>query len=235
LVSKNRFILGNLTLTNYDHDHYSGLPYLIIKVHIDTIQFSRNLTADEIFDQKPVKTGALDAVCDLKRRYTNDAVNHNPPYTKVSFHLNKSDFGNQEINTNNLSQIVFVKYKEAVICISGDLEQTGWDIMLEKENVKDWLKQTGILIAAHHGRENGYAEEIFGYCRPECVIISDKKIIHGTQVGMSQAYSQHVVGDGIILNEDMNRKRKVLTTRNDGHLWIRITDNGSRIYRSFNT
>lgn len=35
-----RPVLSNLTLTNYDCDHFSGLPYLMSKASIATIRFA---------------------------------------------------------------------------------------------------------------------------------------------------------------------------------------------------
>jgi hypothetical protein len=226
-------ILGNLTLTNYDHDHFSGLPYLSEKVHIDTIRFPKNISAEELLGIKPEKTKALDSVCHLKRTYTVSASYHQPPYRKAAFYLERHHFPmDREISTNNLSQVVFVEYLGTKICISGDLEADGWELMLGNENFKQWLIGTNVFIAAHHGRENGYAEEVFEYCFPECIIISDKKIVHGTQEGMSQAYAEHVIGEGVYLNGDLRNPRKVLTTRSDGHILIRLGDNGVRAYKS---
>lgn len=226
-------VLGNLTLTNYDHDHFSGLPHLCEKVRIDTIRFPKNISTEELLGIKAERTEALNSVCYLKRTYTASAPHHQPPYTKATFYLEQQHFPeDQEVGTNNLSQVVFVEYLGTTFCISGDLEEAGWELMLRKENFKDWLSKTNVFIAAHHGRENGYAEEAFEHCSPECVIISDKRVVHGTQEGMSQAYAEHVMGVGVYLNGDIENPRKVLTTRSDGHIVIRLGDNGARAYRS---
>lgn len=143
-------------------------------------------------------------------------------------------FPNKECDTNNLSQIVFVKYGGSVICISGDVEKDGWEQLLAKEDFKTWLAATNVFVAAHHGRENGYAEEIFEFCFPECIIFSDKRMVHGTQEGMVQAYENHVKGNGVFLREPKNLDpRKVLTTRKDGHIWLRFNSSGTREYRTF--
>jgi hypothetical protein len=79
----------------------------------------------------------------------------------------------------------------------------------------------------------GFNENVFKYCKPEVIILSDKDIIHKTQEGQTQTYAGEVSGNGIVLNGKTEQLRKVLTTRSDGHLWIRIEDNGSRTYKSF--
>ena len=225
-------ILSNLTLTNYDQDHFSGAPYLRSKVGIHTVTFASNLTSLEIKElkEKP-HTDALQHVCYVKDTYIYPVPAYAPPYIKQTFHLQKGDLESHD--TNNLSQIVFIEYNNSVICISGDLEEKGWKALLEKQpGIKTWLARTNIFIASHHGRDNGYCPEIFSYCKPECIIISDKGIMHDTQRNMSSVYGEHVAGAGVYFNNNLS-KRKVLTTRDDGHIWVQLHPGGSRIYRNF--
>ncbi len=85
-----KYVLGNLTLTNYDHDHFSGISYLRSKTHIWSIQFADNLSSQEIIAQKPIITNALKDICDLKETYTVRPVpGFAPPYTKNLFSLAK--------------------------------------------------------------------------------------------------------------------------------------------------
>lgn len=226
-----RRVLSNLALTNYDHDHFSGLPYLADKVHISTVSFAKNLTSGEIRSLKEESTDALDKLCEIKDTYIHDAPYHTPPYARQFFHLEKHHFPNGDYDTNNLSQVMFVNYHGTTICIGGDLEAVGWTELLKNDGFKEWLRAIDIFIASHHGRENGYAEEIFQHCSPECVIISDKEMVHGTQDGMAQTYASHVRGNGVTFgNLRALTGRKVLTTRNDGHILIKLAPNGVRAY-----
>ena len=226
-------ILSNLTLTNYDQDHFSGVPYLRSKVGIHTVSFAPNLTSSEIknLKEKP-HTDALQNVCYVKDTYIHPVPAYIPPYIKQTFYLQKEDLENHD--TNNLSQIVFIEHNGSVICISGDLEEKGWETLLEKQPlIKIWLARANIFIASHHGRDNGYYPDIFSYCKPECIIISDKGIIHDTQRNMSSVYGAHVTGAGVFFNDDPLNRRKVLTTRDDGHIWVQLHPGGNRIYRNF--
>lgn len=235
LLPKNQygqFVLGNLTITNYDHDHFSGLPYLMTKAHVSTVRLAHNISTPELIASKTDYTRALDKVCYLKDNYIHPAPGHAPPYAVTTFSLPRHCFPEGRCDTNNLSQIVFVSYAGSIICISGDVEEAGWKRLLLNEQAKAWLQATRVLVAAHHGRENGYAKEIFDHCSPECVIFSDKETVHGTQEGMAQLYSNHVIGDGIsFIREGSVQSRKVLTTRNDGHLWLRFHPDGRREYK----
>jgi len=227
-------ILKNLTLTNFDQDHFSGLPYLIDKVEIETTRFPKNISSAELKGLKDEITKPIEEVIKIIDNLGN-SVTLEAPYNKHSFHLQQSDFPNEDIDTNKLSQIVFVAYNGTCICMPGDLTSDAWCKILKKAKVLELLKQTQIFVASHHGREDGYNENIFKHCRPEVIILSDKDIIHKTQEGQTKTYAGEVKGNGIILNDKTDQPRKVLTTRSDKHIWIRIEDNGTRIYKSFAT
>ncbi len=231
--SVGKHILSNLTLTNYDHDHFSGLPYLRSKVKISSVKFPKNLTSVEVKKIKPEVTDALTHVTDIMDTYTADVTDYNPPFTKHCFYLEKSDFPDTAVNTNKLSQLVFITYNGTRICLPGDLTSPAWEKHLLNKNVQTLLAGTDILIAPHHGREDGYNEKIFDFCKPECIILSDTYIKHDTQQGMTQLYASKINGNGVSFNGNSQNLRKTLTTRSDGHIWIRIEDNQSRIYRSF--
>lgn len=225
----NRHVLGNLTITNYDHDHFSGLPKIMGKVHIDTVRLPKNISSQELKDCKEESTDALEKICHLKDTYTGNAENHTPPYRKLSYYLDQNELDNNDINTNHLSQIVFIEYGDSHICVAGDLEATAWEKILQKQGVIENLQKTNVLIAPHHGRENGYHADIFKHCTPECIVISDKALMYGTQDAMAQTYSNHVVGNGVSFGNEL---RKVLTTRKDGHILISFDRNGKRSYQS---
>jgi len=222
--------LNNLTLTNYDQDHFSGLPYLRSKVAITSVCFAPNLTSSEVkgLKEKP-HTEALEHTCHMKDTYIYPVPDY---FVTEQFYLQKEHL--EDYDTNNLSQVVFIEHNGSVICVSGDLEEQGWKTLLEKKpEIKIWLAKTNIFVASHHGRDNGYYPEIFSHCKPECIIISDKGIMHDTQKDMAAVYGNHVCGEGIVLNNDSVNKRKVLTTRDDGHIYIQLFPGSVRLYNNF--
>ena len=229
--------IGNLVITNYDHDHFDGLPYLLQKAVIKTAYFAKNLSIDELIDIKDEVTPALVSLVDLRSRFTSAVIDFQPSYRTDIFSLTSSELVAAGITptTNHLSQMIFVEAGKNVICIPGDLEKQSWNLMLQKPSVCNWLKKTNIFFASHHGRENGYHEEVFDYCYPDCIIISDKDVVHGTQQGMSSVYAKHVLGDGVALETTSGvTNRKVLTTRKDGHLHIQLDTQGNARYISPN-
>jgi len=223
--------LGNLTITNYDHDHFSWLPDLRKKTEIWTSRLPKNISSAELKSHKDEVTYALEHICYMKDTYTGTAEDFKPVYTMNTYHLEQSDLDG-DLNTNHLSQMVFIEFGSSKICVAGDLEKPAWEKILKKPEVRDHLNKVNVLIAPHHGRENGYHEAIFQYCSPEVIVISDKDIVHDTQNGMAQLYSSHVRGGGINFNGSW---RKVLTTRSDGHILIEFEPNGARSYSPLRT
>lgn len=228
--------LGQLIITNYDQDHFSNIKaFEHYNIKIRTVRFSKNISSSEIRMDKSTETEALAKVLEIKDTYTVTATNHKPPYVISTYSLSQKELDEQDIaiTTNNLSQIVFIEYLGTKICICGDIEEPAWQYILNKrQDIWEHLINVNILVASHHGRENGYCERFFNFCNPECVIISDKPIIHKTQEGVVQNYAKHV-DEGIFLNGDSKNLRKVLTTRNDGNILIRIYPNGIREYKTF--
>ena len=119
-------------------------------------------------------------------------------------------------DTNNLSLVSFLQYDGMSIIIPGDLEKAGWLKLLENPTFCEDLKKVNVFVASHHGRENGYYEEVFNYSKPDIVIISDKEIVHETQ---DHVYAQHANG----IPFDNGTTRYVLTTRSDGSIRIEKT------------
>jgi beta-lactamase superfamily II metal-dependent hydrolase len=204
------------------------------KTHIHSVLFPKNLSSAEVKALKPKTTEALDKLTNMMDKYTGTLLEYSPPFKKASFYLHKTDFPGGTYDTNKLSQLIFVNFNNTTICIPGDLTFDAWDKHLQNQEVQSFLRLTDVFIASHHGREDGFNEKVFSYCKPEVIILSDSFVQHGTQQGMSQLYASKITGNGIVFNANRNQLRKTLTTRSDGHIWIRIESDGSRTYRNLN-
>jgi hypothetical protein len=130
-------------------------------------------------------------------------------------------------DTNNLSLVVFITFGAFKILFPGDLEEAGWRTLLCYPDFQSELRATTILVASHHGRQNGYCKEVFDYCRPQAVIMSDKSIVHDTQL-MAQIYHNEVVksNSGGVFIATTGKRRHVLTTRRDGHIQFDVAASG---------
>lgn len=118
-------------------------------------------------------------------------------------------------DTNNLSLVVFLHVHGLRMILPGDLEKPGWLALMRNPYFLAELGHVNVFVAGHHGRENGYCKDVFRFCAPELIVMSDGEKKHATQE-MAGKYARHASGCRI-----GERDRYVLTTRNDGTIWFK--------------
>lgn len=220
-----RKTLDYLFITNADHDHYSDLHDLVRIV--DVHWFHRGWFTSEQF--LAMKRGPLS---DDARSY--DTLNRSHVYPSALVlpfdegmdgitHMSFSNTYGVFTDTNNLSVATFFSYNGFQVLFPGDLEEEGWQELLKNAAFREQLGATTILVASHHGRFDGFCAEVFNYCDPLAVVISDKEILHDTQEGMAALYGSMLNRDGVVVKNSLAR-RKVLTTRSDGNIRFDVTD-----------
>ncbi|MBE9137069.1 hypothetical protein IQ254_07615 [Nodosilinea sp. LEGE 07088] len=214
LLKRGHRSIESFFVTNYDQDHISDLPNLYSKLTIQTLYRNKSISAEELRRLK-LQSGSLSdamkVLLSMMTSYTATVTNapEFPNITWQIFHNNYPEFE----DTNNISLVIFLKLKNTTFLIPGDLEKPGWEKLLHKPTFRQALGEVDYLIASHHGRENGYCKQVFDYCTPLAVIMSDGPKKHATQE-MVSTYAQHA--KGIQFN---GKTRYVLTTRTDGTLW----------------
>jgi beta-lactamase superfamily II metal-dependent hydrolase len=228
-----RYVLGRTTLdylfiTNADQDHMSDLRGLgQAGLTVDTLIRNPSYTGTTM---RAIKLGSGPLTGDAEW-YVGACDSFNVP-TSLPFNQGMNGitcdlFHNpfpRFIDTNNLSLVVFISYDRVNFLFPGDLERDGWLALLERPDFRARLSTVDVLMASHHGRENGYCAEVFEICRPQAVVISDKPIVHDTQLTVPD-YRAVVRDAGVAVRTTMKR-RHVLTTRRDG--WIQFeVDNGN--------
>lgn len=224
--------LDYLLITNADQDHMSGLQGLW-DAGINVPVMHHNPTfGPAAFEAVKRQSGPLtrDAQRYLQNLGTFTApIDH--PFDTSMGGITMSMFWNPWpyfTTTNDLSLVVFIKYGAFGILFPGDLEVAGWRNHLREQTFREMLRDVDVLVASHHGRESGYCEEVFEYCHPQAVVMSDKAIVHDTQ-GMTNTYHNHVVRNhpnGVMVRSSGNR-RHVLTTRSDGWIQFEVNDQGT--------
>jgi len=125
--------------------------------------------------------------------------------------------------TNDLSLVVIVQYGSFKIVFAGDLEVAGWRRLLALPSFLLDLMGTNILVASHHGRENGCCAEIFKLFKPEIVLISDDERQYESQ-DTDDWYRNRCIGARLIANPA--ERRYVMTTRKDGSMRINVLPDG---------
>ncbi len=207
--------LDLLAITNYDEDHVSGLPNLRKNVEIGKLWRNKSVSPDSLVKLKSedgMGVGIDELVTMAKTyTYTGGTPFEMPGVERSAFHLNYPEFDDE----NNLSFVIHLKINDVGFLFPGDLETLGWETLLERnEKFQDAVANTNVLIASHHGRENGICTDIFDVygCKPVWIVISDKGYMHETQNTVDY-YATKCQGFKF-----RGSDRKVLTTRNDGKI-----------------
>jgi beta-lactamase superfamily II metal-dependent hydrolase len=216
--------LERLIVTNYDEDHASGFANLYANIAVFGLQRNANVSAQFVHHLKS-EDGIGSGVAGLANAfslYTGPALPTMVDDVTITAFCNQPGvppFGFDD--ENNLSLCVFVSCGVHRIIFPGDMEKAGWKALLQNPWFVQQLKGITLFVASHHGRENGYCEEVLNLCPSiQAVIISDKKKGHQSQetVDRYRNYAR-----GFVYNGD---NRHVLTTRRDGTMHFEIPSVG---------
>jgi beta-lactamase superfamily II metal-dependent hydrolase len=219
LKSQGIYTLQMLAITNYDEDHVSGIADLCDNINVQWL--FRNKSVDTTILKK-LKTedgmgrGIERLAYEIDNTFTGSGQQE-PIYQNVEkqiFYTNYPAFDDE----NNLSLVLFLRCHGIGILFPGDLEKEGWLNLLKNESFKTALRQTHVLIAPHHGRENGCCKEIKQYCNPYYVVISDKGYMYDTQKTIP--FYKDMARGGPFRGET----RYVLTTRCDNSITFQLSD-----------
>ncbi len=221
-----------LAVLNLDEDHVDDLPYLMQSATIGAFFSNPTISAAALHRMKRETGGmraGVAAASAILGQFGRGDVGTIPIDTgdvHICTYYNR--FGLDFSDTNNLSLAVFVRYAGVTVLFAGDLEVAGWRRLLARPNFCADLSTVQVVVAAHHGRASGLCDEIFQYCRPEIVVISDKEKMHDTQETHRYFYSRT---RGIPLFDSgskrlTSQRRYVYTTRSDGKITIDVVPQG---------
>ena len=213
--------IHRLFVTNYDEDHIADLPMLRQKFNIEVLTRNASVNSTQLRNLKePPISSAMSTLLQMVDSYTGEVSNEQlePPGIQVQTFCNTYP---SFTDTNNLSLLTFLNIGGVSLALPGDLERQGWLQLLKKPDVCELLKRVNIFVASHHGRENGYCKEVFDYCKPALVVMSDGAIQYDTQ-RMASTYGQHAIGEWFNHKQRGREWRKVLTTRNDGPISVTV-------------
>lgn len=204
-------------VTNYDEDHISDLPAVRRNLDVQSLTRNTSLSSEQIRSLKaPPISPAMSELLGMVDTWTGvlSPEQIEPAGLRVwFFHNDYPGF----TDTNNLSLLTFLDVGGVSFALGGDLERSGWLALLQEPHVQGLLKRVNVFVASHHGRESGYCPEIFEYCKPRLVVMSDGPIQHDTQL-MASIYARHASGEMFNMPSGLER-RKVVTTRKDGNIY----------------
>jgi beta-lactamase superfamily II metal-dependent hydrolase len=211
-----------LVVTNYDEDHVSGFRNLIeqgVNVH----QILRNpAVAPATIAHLKSEDGMGSGIDALVRVLTLvpevDVVgNQFPMPNGVSMEWFWNPYPHFD-DENNLSLVVVLDVYGFKFMFPGDMETRGFRNLLNTNaRFRAIVSEVTVLVASHHGRENGICEDMFDTwgCRPKLVVISDDYKQHATQETTNYYGSKARGIAGFRYDQGL---RRVLTTRSDGEL-----------------
>jgi competence protein ComEC len=136
-------------------------------------------------------------------------------------------------NLNNHSIVTFLRYANSTVCLPGDNEDPSWRELLADGSFRTWLSSTDVFVASHHGRDAGYCEDVFAYCKPYLVVISDGP---ASETSALDKYRAKAKG-WIVYSRatGASQERWALTTKADGSIFVTTGYNGNTPFLSVTT
>jgi len=220
--------LDQLIVTNYDEDHVSGYPNLLAHgVNVNWIVRNTSVTPATLRGLKQeagMGPGIATLLKSLEGYFSpGGSPNPMPTFPGVSLEYFRNEYPVFD-GENNLSLVVYMTVCGTTFLFPGDMESDGFEHLLETNlRFRQVVSNINVLVASHHGRENGICEAIFDTygCRPQVVIISDDYKQYDTQETVNYYASK---ASGIANFRGLGNSRRVLTTRRDGDIcftWIK--------------
>lgn len=225
------------------------LHYLVIShPHADHISdisnmFDLNLKPKVLLqpkgiDPEKIKGGNQSEDSEIIKRYLKLDRTYTDPVTEWQDPSNPNNNGRVSIrhfrqtekgtsNLNNYSIVSVIEYANEKMLIPGDIESAGWEVLMGRSDFLAAIAGTTIFVASHHGREAGFYSKVFKCFTPDVVIVSDDKY---SDTSVTNKYNFQAKGVWVKSISNRNStERYVLTTRNDGAIYIGIDDNGKEI------
>jgi beta-lactamase superfamily II metal-dependent hydrolase len=233
LIGRGIWELDKLVVSNYDEDHVSGYIDLITLVDIKVLVRNASVAPSVIRTLKSedgMGAGIAHLVHTIEHYFTGgppSAVEDDLGDTTLTFFRNTPGippFGFDD--ENNLSLVMFVTCGAHRLIFPGDMEKAGWRALLQDPLFIVYLSRVTLFVASHHGRENGYLEEVMRLCpNVRAVIISDKKRGLQSQETVND-YRRHATG----VRMSDGSERRVLTTRRDGYMRFEFLSTNSTFH-----
>lgn len=219
LLQEHCHSLDCLIVPTYSEEHLSGLADLLRQslgngLPINLLVVNPSITQEQFQGLEAVKQrfgNALTTTTDWHSEYGKNSQTLKIHEVNFSFFWNNyPDFQ----DAKNLSLVTFISYQDINLILPSDLEADGWRALLKSETFRDRLRRVNIFVAAAHGREEGYCAEVFEYCRPELIIVSNESN-QRLSPKMFNQYQKHAKGcpNGVC-------DRKFLSTQDNGIITI---------------
>ncbi|MEM8575660.1 MAG: hypothetical protein AAGF48_13615 [Pseudomonadota bacterium] len=226
-----------LAFQNFDEDHVRDLPHLLERCSVQRLFGNPTVNAEGLKWMKDRRDGmglGIETAHSLLSRYGAGLCGGLLQESEASVICFWNRFSKQPTFTrdfadeNNLSVPILIRWRGFSILFCGDMTDAGWQPILQFPLLYNLLTSVDILVAGHHGRDDGRSEKLLSRHLPRATVISDGRMQYGTQEGVVDWYRRRTLGverPGRFIGDPPER-RKVFTTRRDGCITIDVNHQG---------
>lgn len=217
--------IDELIITHPHRDHLDDIDQLG-SMGLRVLRTPRHLREDEIRGgNKPGDQSIIEKYIALCRYYSEPVASGADPCDAAQAGMAIECFfpmACARTSLNDQSIVTFMNYEGVTVCLPGDNESPSWRELMALPRFREWLKQTNVFVAAHHGREAGYCEDVFALCKPYIVIVSDGPC----DTTAVDKYWEKASGWKVwSRSSGEGKQRRVLTTRSDGSVYVTVGRN----------
>lgn len=219
---KNINTIHELQISHPHTDHFDDIINISKKSILSFRCPNLDSFKDNVIGWKKSDKNKINRLREIKRTIAanNDAVLNGNNFAHTVWFPENVDFN----NPNTASIVTTLSYQGVTILYGGDLPSSGWDNLLNKKEFIATIKNTAIFKVPHHGRQEGCSDALFKIISPKLCIISDKSLDKDNQNTVATSwYSARSSGCNVV---GYDTPRKVLTTRTDGSIFVKINNEG---------
>jgi competence protein ComEC len=228
--------LDGVIITHPHRDHLDDILNFDA-LHPRVLLRPKHLTEEEIW------AGNRNADRQIIEKYLEVNRHYSDPVSRETDPLLADNNGGVEINRftspscgrsnlNNHSMVTVVSYMGLKVILPGDNEAPSWTELLARDDFRRATRNADVLLAPHHGRDAGFSAELFEVFKPRITIVSDGRF---GDTSATDRYAQVTRGTGWLVHRRAggSEERKVITTRNDGVIEVKIgRDSNNELYLS---
>lgn len=227
---KNVSSISELQISHPHTDHFDDIVAFSKKTIKSFRCPSLDLFDDEVIGWKKSDNGKIAKLRALRKTIpaANEAVKVGEGFQHMVYIPDNIDYQ----NPNTASMVTVLAYKGVKILFGGDLPASGWEKLLKKQEFVSAISDIDIFKVPHHGRQEGCCEALFKLksFNPRLCVISDKPLDKDNKNTAATSWYTNQVQTGCSVETSAD-KRKVLTTRSDGSIFIEVNEDGIwRVY-----
>jgi beta-lactamase superfamily II metal-dependent hydrolase len=150
-----------LAVTNYDEDHVSGIADLFARVNVLSLLRNKTVSAQTLHQLKSEDGmgSGINFLAEKINIYPGSPIDNTVSFQGLTYQCFSNPYPMFE-DENNLSLVLYLRCNGVGVLFPRDLETDGWATLLTQPDFRQVLGRTGVLIASHHGRENGWYDEL---------------------------------------------------------------------------